>query len=243
MLTGKKEGPVYDPIQSSATGVRASGTAGVLYDKVKKAPPCVTGRKERHMKKKLVLMRHGQTVFNQRKRIQGWVDSPLTPLGIEQAKFSAAYINGLDFTIDHAFSSTSERACDTLELVTNLPYERKKGLKEWNFGILDGEPEYLNPPLDQYDSFFKANGGESRENLISRMNATLTGIMMQESVQNALVVSHGGAIRNFQRFWHPEDKDLIPDRLYNCAVLLFDFDTDTNRFTLTDVFNPNYQGS
>ncbi|WP_276849482.1 histidine phosphatase family protein [Faecalibaculum rodentium] len=126
------------------------------------------------MKKKLVLMRHGQTVFNQRKRIQGWVDSPLTPLGIEQAKFSAAYINGLDFTIDHAFSSTSERACDTLELVTNLPYERKKGLKEWNFGILDGEPEYLNPPLDQYDSFFKANGGESRENLISRMNATLT---------------------------------------------------------------------
>ena len=130
MLTGKKEGPVYDPIQSSATGVRASGTAGVLYDKVKKAPPCVTGRKERHMKKKLVLMRHGQTVFNQRKRIQGWVDSPLTPLGIEQAKFSAAYINGLDFTIDHAFSSTSERACDTLELITNLPYERKKGLKE-----------------------------------------------------------------------------------------------------------------
>ncbi len=38
------------------------------------------------MKKSLVLMRHGETVFNKRKRIQGWVDSPLTALGKEPAK-------------------------------------------------------------------------------------------------------------------------------------------------------------
>ena len=195
------------------------------------------------MKKKLVLMRHGETVFNQRKRIQGWVDSPLPPLGIQQAKHAAAWIDRLDFDIDHAFCSTSERASDTLELVTSLPYERKKGLKEWNFGKLDGEPEYLNPPLEEYDAFFQANGGEGRQELIDRMNETLTEIMNRSDVQNALAVSHGGAIRNFQKHWFPDDKALIPGKLYNCAVLVFEYDTDAQSFTLLDVCNPNYQGA
>ncbi|KTT85669.1 phosphoglycerate mutase, partial [Mammaliicoccus sciuri] len=38
------------------------------------------------MSKKLYLMRHGQTLFNEKKKIQGASDSPLTQLGIEQAR-------------------------------------------------------------------------------------------------------------------------------------------------------------
>ena len=38
------------------------------------------------MKKTLYLMRHGQTLFNLQHKIQGWCDSPLTELGIKQAK-------------------------------------------------------------------------------------------------------------------------------------------------------------
>ena len=38
-----------------------------------------------NMKKDLYLMRHGQTLFNVRRRIQGWCDSPLTELGKQQA--------------------------------------------------------------------------------------------------------------------------------------------------------------
>ncbi|HAM31511.1 MAG TPA: histidine phosphatase family protein, partial [Erysipelotrichaceae bacterium] len=37
------------------------------------------------MKKKVYLVRHGQTEFNVQKRCQGWKDSPLTKKGIEQA--------------------------------------------------------------------------------------------------------------------------------------------------------------
>lgn len=40
------------------------------------------------MKKTLYLMRHGQTLFNARKKIQGWCDAPLTELGIKQAKIA-----------------------------------------------------------------------------------------------------------------------------------------------------------
>ncbi len=48
------------------------------------------------MKKTLYLMRHGQTLFNLQHKIQGWCDSPLTELGIKQAKVAE---NGLKITI------------------------------------------------------------------------------------------------------------------------------------------------
>ena len=40
------------------------------------------------MAKTLYLMRHGQTLFNVLKKIQGWCDSPLTEEGIRQAKIA-----------------------------------------------------------------------------------------------------------------------------------------------------------
>ena len=111
------------------------------------------------MKKTLYLMRHGQTLFNARKKIQGWCDAPLTELGIKQAKIAGKYFKDNNIVFDRAYSSTSERACDTLELVCDLPYHRVKGLKEWNFGIYEGESEDLNPPLP-YGDFFVNYGGE-----------------------------------------------------------------------------------
>ena len=89
------------------------------------------------MKKTLYLMRHVETLFNVRKKIQGWCDAPLTELGIKQAKVAGKYFKDHNITFDHAYSSTSERACDTLELVTDMPYTRLKGLKEWNFGVFE----------------------------------------------------------------------------------------------------------
>lgn len=78
------------------------------------------------MKKTLYLMRHGQTLFNVQHKIQGWCDAPLTELGINQAKIAGQYFKDHHITFDHAYSSTSERACDTLEYVTDfkMPYTR-----------------------------------------------------------------------------------------------------------------------
>ena len=116
------------------------------------------------MTKTLYLMRHGQTLFNKRHRIQGWCDAPLTDLGVYQAQVARQYFKNAAITFDAAYSSTSERACDTLEIVTNgsLPYQRVKGLKEWNFGTFEGESEDLNPPLP-YEDFFVTYGGESQD--------------------------------------------------------------------------------
>ena len=77
-------------------------------------------------KKTLYIMRHGQTLFNLQHKIQGWCDSPLTPLGIRQAEAAKEYVDGIHETFDHAYSSTSERACDTLEIVlgSDASYQR-----------------------------------------------------------------------------------------------------------------------
>ena len=81
------------------------------------------------MKKDLYLMRHGQTLFNVRRRIQGWCDSPLTESGKQQALKAKEYLKDISF--DHYYSSTSERCCDTIELIIgNHYYKRLKGLKE-----------------------------------------------------------------------------------------------------------------
>lgn len=90
------------------------------------------------MEKILYLMRHGQTLFNVRRKIQGVCDAPLTELGIQQAKRAAGYFADQRIEFDHAYSSTSERACDTLELVRDMDYKRVKGLKEWEFRCLRG---------------------------------------------------------------------------------------------------------
>ena len=61
-------------------------------------------------------------------RYRGWCDSPLTEKGIEQAQKAGELLKDIHF--DHCYSSTSERCCDTLELVTHQPYQRLRELKK-----------------------------------------------------------------------------------------------------------------
>jgi len=188
------------------------------------------------MKKTLYLMRHGQTVFNLKKKVQGWCDSPLTELGIQQAKIAGEYFKENQIFFDHAYSSTSERACDTLEYVTDMPYSRVKGIKEWNFGDFEGEPEYLNPPLP-YGDFFVKYGGENEIDMRKRVSDTLFEIMKKDDHKIVLAVSHGAACRGFMRSWaHTSDVDQ-KEALGNCCILKFEFEND--EFKLIEIINHN----
>lgn len=190
------------------------------------------------MKKILYLMRHGQTLFNVRRKVQGWCDSPLTELGINQAKIAGQYFKDNNITFDNAYSSTSERACDTLELVTDIPYIRVKGLKEWNFGKFEGESEDLNPKLP-YGDFFVQFGGEGEMELRERVSDTLFEIMKKEDHQVVLGVSHGASCRSMMRKWaHTSEVDQ-KERLGNCCILKFEFEND--EFKLVEIINHNFE--
>lgn len=188
------------------------------------------------MKKTLYLMRHGQTLFNKQHKIQGWCDAPLTELGIKQAEAATSYFKENKITFDHAYSSTSERACDTLEIVTNfnIPYTRLKGLKEWNFGAFEGKDECLNPMLP-YGDFFKQFGGEGEMELRERIVSTIKEIMDKEDHEVVLAVSHGAACAQFYRAWEQYAKVLKNERFYNCCILKFEYENGI--FTLVDLYN------
>ena len=184
-------------------------------------------------------MRHGQTLFNKRHLIQGWCDSPLTDFGIYQAQVAAQYFKEHGIIFDSAFSSTSERACDTLEIVTNgkMPYKRIKGLKEWNFGVFEGESEELNPSIP-YENFFVYYGGESQAELQDRINYTISSLMKETEGDTVLIVSHGGSIRNFARVWEKYEQTTIQNRMTNCCILKFTYSNDI--FYLEEVIHHDF---
>lgn len=187
------------------------------------------------MKKTFYIMRHGQTLFNVRRKIQGACDSPLTALGIRQAIGAASYFKNIK--LDHLYSSTSERASNTLEIVTNygLPYRRLKGLKEMNFGIYEGETEDLIPDAVRLETFFVDYGGESTNELLERMVHTCTTIMEQENHQVVLAVSHAFACIEFLRAW-TDPTEQINKGIPNCCI--FKYEYEGGEFTLVDVIRP-----
>ena len=191
------------------------------------------------MEKVLYLVRHGQTLFNVQHKIQGWCDSPLTDLGIEQAKRVKNYFDSHDICFDHAYSSTSERCCDTIQIITDMPYKRLKGLKEFNFGVFEGKDECLNPPLP-YNDFFKQFSGESQVEVQQRMVSTLTDIMSKEDHHVVLAVSHGGACANFIRAFEKSNVINYRKGIKNCTI--FKIMYNGNDFSLVEIIEEHLEG-
>lgn len=172
-------------------------------------------------------------MFNVQKKIQGWCDSPLTNNGIQQAIKAKEYFKDHKITFDHAYSSTSERCCDTLELITDMPYERKKGLKEMFYGQLEGESERLNCETPkECETYYLQFQGESSNTVRDRMMKTLTDIMKQEDHHQVLAVSHSGACFNFLRGIQDPMEELKKG-FGNCCIFVYEF--DDSGFTLMDV--------
>lgn len=190
------------------------------------------------MKKTFYLMRHGQTLFNVRRKIQGACDSPLTKLGIEQAEEAGQYFKNIE--LDHGYSSTSERACDTFEIVTNhqLAYTRVKGLKEMNYGVFEGESEDLHPRDKKvYGTFYLGYGGESRAQVRERMVRTCIEMMEKEDHHTVLAVSHAGACYQFLGQWQNPAEELEKG-FPNCSIFKYEYETATRTFSLLEVIRP-----
>ena len=91
---------------------------------------------------RLVLLRHGESQWNLENRFTGWVDVPLSPKGIEEARAAGKKLTLHRF--DRAFTSVLTRANETLRLVlevigqTAIPIDKDKALNERMYGELQG---------------------------------------------------------------------------------------------------------
>ena len=94
-------------------------------------------------KGKLVLVRHGLSVYNDQNRFTGWKDVELNQQGNEEAVQASSILKNYHF--DLAFTSNLVRAQNTLEIIlkeigrTDLPVEKNLALNERNYGDLIGQ--------------------------------------------------------------------------------------------------------
>jgi 2,3-bisphosphoglycerate-dependent phosphoglycerate mutase len=93
---------------------------------------------------KLVLVRHGESVWNKENRFTGWTDVDLSEKGIEEAREGGQVLKREGFTFDVAYTSVLKRAIRTLYLVTDemdllwVPVYRAWQLNERHYGGLQG---------------------------------------------------------------------------------------------------------
>ena len=92
---------------------------------------------------KLILIRHGQSVWNAENKFTGWVDVDLSEKGISEAKKSGQLIKKLKINIDKSHTSFLKRAIKTLEVVLNennlkLQLNTSWEINERHYGSLTG---------------------------------------------------------------------------------------------------------
>ncbi len=165
------------------------------------------------MAKTLYLIRHGQSQANAEGRVQGWLDSPLSPLGMAQARQVAQRLAAEGVEFFAVYSSPLERAAETARAITDTlgcPLYFNDGLREINTGPLSGltgeeiaarYPErhraYLqNQPLPPIP------GVETEAEFLRRVAAALDTILAHlPDGQTAGVVTHGGTLNACMRHW------------------------------------------
>ena len=91
----------------------------------------------------LILVRHGQSEWNLKKRFTGWVDVDLTEQGKQEALKAGESIKKIKINIDYFFSSFQLRAVNTLKFIRNTLGDEKQFIRAWqlnerHYGSLTG---------------------------------------------------------------------------------------------------------
>lgn len=149
---------------------------------------------------KLYVARHGQTLWNTQKRMQGWGNSDLTELGIKQAKMLGKELLPIDFS--QVISSPLGRTVETTKLIMGeREYEivLNEDFKEMGFGSWEGQcPDLLKTRYpDQYKNLwtdatqYMPIDGESFERVTKRVKRGMDKIIQDNPEGNVLLVTHG----------------------------------------------------
>ncbi len=150
------------------------------------------------------LTRHGETVWNTKKLMQGWKDSPLTGRGIKQARQLSQRLS--DIPLNAIYSSTSDRAVNTAEIIKGertLKVIKIDSLRELSFGSWEGktfdENEKESP--EEWLSFwetphlFSNDTVEPFVKVQERMVETINHIVKQHPFETVCIVSHSIALQ------------------------------------------------
>ena len=160
----------------------------------------------------LILLRHGQSVWNAENRFTGWVDTPLSEQGVAEAARAGRLLAEEGVTVDRAFTSTLRRAIDTGEIVlealgqADLPQEQAWQLNERFYGALTGRnkaqtaqefgAEQVHIWRRSYD--VPPPGGESLADTANRTLPYFRDVVLPatRAAGVVLVSAHGNSLRS-----------------------------------------------
>ncbi|WP_339015955.1 histidine phosphatase family protein [Fusobacterium animalis] len=171
----------------------------------------------------IYFVRHGQTIWNVEKRFQGLSDSPLTELGITQAKLLGEKLKDIKF--DKFYSTSLKRAYDTANYIKG---NRKQKVEifddfvEISMGDMEGikQEDFKKLYPEQVKNFFfnqleynpSSFGGESflevRERVIRGLNKF---IELNKNYERVLVVSHGATLKTLLHYISGKDISTLSD--------------------------------
>ncbi|RZS31406.1 glucosyl-3-phosphoglycerate phosphatase (pgm family) [Herbihabitans rhizosphaerae] len=151
--------------------------------------------------RRLVLWRHGETDYNASGRMQGHIDSSLTEVGWNQARFAVTAL--ARFSPDLVVASDLRRATDTATVfteATGVPLRVDKRLRETFLGVWQGKKgadiDAAWPGdrrLWQTDATWAPPGGEARVEVAARAREAVAALDEGEQ-ETALLATHGGLI-------------------------------------------------
>lgn len=171
----------------------------------------------------LVLVRHGQSLWNEKNLFTGWKDIDLSVQGIEQARKAGALLKKKGLFFDHAYTSVLKRAIRTLWLLLEemdlmgIPVTKSWKLNERHYGALQG--------MNKQEAMEKYGEAQVMEWRRGFLNAPPPIIPHQNEIKNVLharlPVSGSESLKDTQMrvlsFWN---ECILPQVKQNQSILI-----------------------
>lgn len=200
---------------------------------------------------RIYIIRHGETDYNVKRRLQGRMNEPLNEKGIELAMRTGEGLKNVHF--DLALTSPLVRARKTAELVleysgnTETPLVDEEQIIEISFGEWEGlccaESNY-ELPIPDFHQFFRDPtvmetfpGGEHVRDVIARTGRFLKELTQREELadKTILLSTHGCAARALLNSLYEDPSDFWQGRVpKNCAVNILEAENGEVRLVEKD---------
>lgn len=182
---------------------------------------------------RLYLTRHGQTEWNLERRMQGWKDSPLTELGINNAKALGKHLQDVNFS--EIYSSSVQRALRTAELVRgdkNVPIILDDNLREIGVGDWEGQvvEDIKQDYAEEYNNFWKKPHLYKRDNVETFHDVQERAVKVVKEIiekhkgtdDNVLIVTHTITLKSIMAYFEGRDIEKLwePPYIYDTSLSL-----------------------
>lgn len=180
---------------------------------------------------RLILVRHGETIWNKERRLQGHQDSPLTEEGKKQLSVIADALK--EEKIDIAYCSDLGRAIDSAKAILlshSMKAVQRRELRERSHGIVQGmtqkqaDREYpeLQEQRRKSKHDFHNPKGESYADAGARVRPFVEELKQKHASQTVLVVTHGGINRIIigQLLKLPNEEMMNIDQPHECIYFV-----------------------